>query len=211
MSSPDYLFGDGLPLHLAPSPPAAQPPPRLKIAVYGDSYTADRGGEGPRGWPQLVSDALGVETVNMAAIGSGYVRCFNGSTFPYAATVNPVPGAAAAVVAGTQNDRNEDPVAVARAAVVTYEVLRCANPNVRLLVVGAHWPWTATPSPNALAVQDGLRQVCEEQGIPFLDPIAGEWLTSTPGLIDSSGSHPNLAGQAVIAERIGPALDALLA
>lgn len=196
-----------LPLTLAagePAPPATEPP---VIAVYGDSFTA-----GPAGgsWLTTIGVELGATTVNMALSGTGYVRAA-GSTFPYAVTVDPVPGAALVIVMGSQNDRDEEPFAVRLAAVVTYEAIRRASPSARLLVVGGYWPWSTPPSTNALAIRDAVRDVCRHRGIPFLDPIAERWLHSRPGLIGSDGQHPTVLGQQAIADRVRPHVAAALA
>lgn len=203
----------GLPLLLERdrTPPPPEAPPRPKVVIYGDSYAASALSRSGYGWPQLIAARLAIETVNMGVSGSGYVRCLNGSTFPYAATTNPVSDAAVAIVVGSQNDRTQDPAAVALAAAVTYEAVRRGCPGARLLVVGGHWPWGTEASANALAVRDAMGAVCRVQDIPFLDPIDGQWLTGRPGLIDDDGAHPNITGHAVIAGYIAPQVAALMA
>jgi acyl-CoA thioesterase I len=208
------LFGAGLPFVLDHSDPPPPPPVRPRVAVYGDSYSCTRGAEGPLGWPALVSAALGVETVVMAVGGSGYVKPGNDtgpwSTFSYAATINPVPNAAAVVVMGSQNDQNADPVAVRLAALTAYgaEGIRPARPH--LLVVGPFWPYDPPPA-NLLAVRDSVRAAAIAAGAVFLDPLGERWLTSGPGLVlDGDGWHPSLAGQRMIADRIAPALRVVL-
>lgn len=208
--NPDPVWQLSLPLLLAAGdPPRPAPPPRPLLVAYGDSFTAWPSGAGRYGWLQLVAEHCGMTPVNMAVSGAGYVRVA-GSTFPFAATVHPVPDAAVVVVMGSQNDRHEDPAAVRLAAIVTLEAIARAAPAARVLVVGGH-PFPAPPSANALAVQDALRDVCRARGLPFLDPIGERWLTAVPGLVGPDGEHPNADGQAVIAARVAPAVAALLA
>lgn len=207
-----YRFGNGLPACLGNGEPfpSQSPVPRSKVVVYGDSCTASRGGEGPYGWPQLLATELGIETVNQAVSGSGYVRPANGSTFPFAASIYPEPDAAVAVVMGSQNDQAQDPAAVRLAATVTYAAITTRSPAARLLIVGPFW-YDNNPPDNLYAVRDAIAETATLVGATFLDPLGERWLTSRSGLIlAGDGKHPNLAGQAVIAGRVGPHLAALL-
>lgn len=211
--APDPVWQLSLPLLLAAGdPPRPAPPPRPLLVAYGDSFTAWPAGAGRYGWLQLVAEQCGMTSVNMAVSGAGYVRVAGStwSTFPFAATVHPVPDAAVVVVMGSQNDRDEHPAAVRLAAIVTLEAIARAAPAARVLVVGGH-PFPAPPSANALAVQDALRDVCRARGLPFLDPIGERWLTAAPGLVGPDGEHPNADGQAVIAARVAPVVAELLA
>ena len=207
---PPWRFGDSLPLHLERSTWPDAPPPRPKVAVYGDSYAGNELGRSPAGWPALLADALGVETVNQAVSGSGYVKVGHGATWPYLATIAPVPDAAAVVVMGSQNDRAQDPTAIHLGMVVTLAAITRGCPHARVLVVGPYWPWDDEPSAGAVAARDAVRDTAAEHGLAFLDPLAEQWLGSAPGLIGSDGAHPSPAGHAVIAGRLAPHLAALL-
>lgn len=212
MTDSGSLFGAGLPFTLSsagPVPPPAPGPMPLLVA-YGDSYTATRGGEGPRGWLALTAGAVGMEPVNNAVSGSGYVTVGGGTTWPYMATIAPVPDAAVVIVMGSQNDRHRSPVAVALAAEVTYAAIAVSCPTARRLIVGPHYPWSGAPTAEILAVRDAIRAVADAHRLPFLDPLAEDWLHSRPGLIGPDGAHPNIDGQAVIAERVIPHVAALL-
>lgn len=203
------------PLQLAasdmPPPPPPGPPPQ--VVVYGDSFSSGQAtppdDTGPNGWVWRLTNLLRVAPGSNAVNGTGFVRVSGGSTFPYAAAVNPMPDARVAVVFGGVNDArfSVSPEAARIAAVVTLTVIAAACPRAVLVLVAPQWPATP-PTAAALAIRDSLIGAAAQVGATYVDPTG--WFQGRPHLIGADGLHPNLAGNVYIAARMAPIIAAAL-
>lgn len=205
------LFGEGLPFSLEQSevlsPPARRVP---RVAVFGDSFTDGRVlGAARHGWVHLVSDRLGVETVNMAVSGSGYVDIGGYVTFPYMATIAPVEDPDLVVVFGSVNDRPQDPFGVQLAAYVMYAMIRGWAGRSPLLVIGPPYP-NSDVTEAMWALRDAVQAAALSVQATFVDPLQEGWFFGHPELIGPDGLHPNANGQAYLAGLIAPHIARLL-
>jgi lysophospholipase L1-like esterase len=187
-----------------------------RVLVVGDAFTAasGSGGEGPAGWPQLVADRLEDDgsrvTVDVAAAdGSGYVQgASGGATFEQLAE-----GAGEdydlVVFAGSRHDTAAAPEvqAAARAAFVA---AREASPDASLLVIGPVWA-DGEPPGYILTNRDATRAAAASLGVPFIDPVAEEWLADEPAALAPDGDHPTDEGHRKLADRVLPRIEEALA
>lgn len=214
MSRTAASFFPVLPLLLAAdtSPPTPPEPPPPVVAVYGDSYSVgyDGVGEYDRNWSQIMGRQLGVDVVNMATGGAGYIATAYGTSFPNEVVTRPVPEASAVVVFGGLNDLTVDPEWVRVAAVTTFAAARTSSPDAELLVIGPQWP-TATVDPRMWRLRDAVAAAAGLCGATFVDPLAEGWFASRPGLLMWDGKHPSPLGHQLLADRIGPHVTAALA
>jgi lysophospholipase L1-like esterase len=202
--------GGGLLLAADPGPPAPAPPRPPRVVVFGDSYSDGRRPEtGEHGWVRLVARELGIETVNNAVSGCGYVDLGQGVTLPYMVTTATAPDPDLVVVFGSINDRPQSPVAVWLAAVVTFAAVRAWAPDAPLLVIGPQYP-TGYVTDVMWALRGAVMEAATDAGATFVDPLTEQWFADRPDLIGSDGLHPNSRGHAYLADLIGPRIAAAL-
>lgn len=191
---------------------AAKPPFAMWL---GDSFTeASQVSERER-FPTIVSEHFGWNFDNAAEGGTGYITD-GPAEFPerepLTGHVQQAIDAAPDVlfVSGGLNDTSrdyaEDDLRVA--VKTTLEGLRAGLPDTSIYVIGPFWP-RGGAIPEARLMRDIVQQEAEALGLPFLDPIAGDWVNTDPALIGPDGTHPTSAGQAAIAQRVIDDLTAL--
>lgn len=179
--------------------PARRPGP---LVVVGDSYTSPRS-DGLPMWPDLLADRLGLELVNLAAGGAGYVRGFYGETFPAEVAVGLPADASVVIVFGGLNDRwEEEPATNVRlAARATFAAVRRLAPAAKLIVVG---PQSEVADPAAITLEhrDVVRAEALAVSATWIDPLEPAWFAD-PALIGPDRLHPAIpAGQAAIADHL---------
>ncbi|MGY1813417.1 SGNH/GDSL hydrolase family protein [Blastococcus sp. SYSU D00820] len=177
------------------------------VAVFlGDSFTVGFGGE-DGGYVSRTADRLDWTAVAEGQSGTGYVNpsAVEGQE-PYgqrlASVIAEDPDVV--VVQGSTNDVSATPAAVQTAARRLYADLEKALPDAQVLVLGPLSP----PGVDAAAVRqirDVLADAAEDAGLPYVDPIAGRWLTPPDGLF-VDGVHPNDRGYTRMAEELARAL-----
>jgi lysophospholipase L1-like esterase len=91
----------------------------------------------------------------------------------------------------------------------TFDLARHRTPSARLLVIGPPWP-TANVPESVIQIRDILNAAARAAGAAFVDPIAERWFVGRPDLIGADGVHPNDAGHAYLADKIGPLMAAQL-
>ncbi|WP_097193852.1 SGNH/GDSL hydrolase family protein [Blastococcus aggregatus] len=207
------------------TPPAGTTAPRSSapaessdapvLAFYGDRFTAgtQQGGLGPAGWPAIVTERLGAESTEPHALtDAGYVATssFGDATFVSLAELRPEPDADVTVVFGSRNDYEATPAQITAAATRTFEIIRAAAPQTRLLVIGPAWTDAAVPS-ELPPVRDAVREAAAAADVPFIDPLVGRWFFDGVGLIGRDAISPTDAGHAYLADLIEPLVRDLLA
>jgi len=113
------------------------------------------------------------------------------------------------IVAGGHNDRMYAPAKVAAAAQALLTKITQLWPNSRLVLVGPMWG-SGAPDASVLEIRDALGAVARTLKIPFIDPLAGKWITGDRAnhlgnagrYIVRDGVHPNVAGHQYIATRL---------
>lgn len=169
------------------------------LFVIGDSWT--EGGTmntGPT-WPGLLDLPDGWNVLTDGVGGSGYIGDHSDSALTYGGRLRDdlrdyAPDVV--LVAMGRNDLRYDPDAVARAASDDLTEMREAWPTARLVVFSPFSP--EVPAAPTVALTNRLRELADSMGLPYLD-VSGV-IGDRPRLIESS--HPNDAGQAVLAEAI---------
>jgi lysophospholipase L1-like esterase len=194
----------------APSPePTLEPSPEPSppVAVFlGDSYTV---GEGGRGYVQDTAARMGWTALPVGESGTGYVDpSTTPGQSPFGQRVAALAGldADVVVVQGSTNDVDESPDAVAAAARALYADLARTVPDARLVVLGPLAP-PDLPADAVARLRDVLAAAAAAAGLPFVDPVAGGWLTPGDGLF-ADGLHPNDAGYSRMAADLAAALQA---
>ncbi|SDF58416.1 Lysophospholipase L1 [Blastococcus fimeti] len=193
-----------------PSDPSDAP----VLAFYGDWYTAgtQQGGLGPAGWPAIVGERLGARSTEPHALtDAGYVATssFGDATFVSLAELQPEPDADVTVVFGSRNDYRATPAQITAAATRTFELIRAAAPQTRLLVIGPAWTDAAVPA-ELPPVRDAVRSAAAAADVTFIDPLVGRWFFDGVGLIGRDLISPTDPGHAYLADLIEPLVRDLL-
>jgi hypothetical protein len=182
------------------------------LAVYGDGYSTGSqfGGQGATGWPALVASAIGARLELHAVSQAGYAAVgTTGQTLGGIVEQSPVADASVTVAFVSRNDLGETAAAVGESATATFERIRAAAPDTRLVVVGPTWSSAAVPA-DLVLLRDAVADAAAAVGAVFVDPIADEWFSQPGTLIASDGITPTDAGHAYLAERITPAVQQAL-
>jgi lysophospholipase L1-like esterase len=192
------------------------PPPQPRLALFvGDSYTVGsaEGGNGPQGWPAIVSRHFGWQEVDDSVGGSGYTTPGTGTTtFPQRAKLETGTTARVIIVWGSRNDIGTDTSnlpQIRSAALATYRALKQGAPHAKIVVVGPAWVNGAPPA-SFLAARDVERAAARSVGLPFIDPLAERWFAGRyASLIGADHIHPTDAGHRRIAALMIADLDRL--
>jgi lysophospholipase L1-like esterase len=183
------------------------------VMFLGDSYTVGERGRRPEDtYAAATARLLGWQPVLAGRGGTGFmagsrIQQAFGTLFEDQLGWRPAPDLL--IVSGGHNDWAYPPQQVAAAA---HDVLGRARkrwPAARIAVVGPLWGNQAPPK-SALAVRDALRQVAQQLGVPFIDPIAERWITgnrrqgtgNAVRYIRMDGTHPTDQGHRYLAARL---------
>ncbi|XVQ11722.1 SGNH/GDSL hydrolase family protein [Spirillospora sp. CA-255316] len=204
-----------------PATGAAKPAERRAPVVFvlGDSYTVGIRGIKPEhayaaetarllGWQVVVAGLARTGFAGSGGTGQTFTSLFNAQL-----SWRPTPDMV--VLSGGHNDVRQPPAKVAQKAKLLLDTVRDRWPRTQLVLMGPLWG--GDPGPKALKVRDVLREVAVAQQVPFIDPLAGRWITgnvrkgtgNAERLIRSDGTHPNPAGNLHIARRLAADLRAM--
>jgi lysophospholipase L1-like esterase len=199
--------GSAVPLP-SPSPSAESDEP---VAVFlGDSYTEGWGATEPSTrWSAIVAAESDWVEVNQGQGGTGFVTTagLGGCGLDFCPTyLDRVPDVIAAnpdivVIAGGQNDLvslSNDPDAVRAAVNETYDLIRAALPDARIIAVG---PSIAQPNHALINELDTWVQAIAERVdadyVSLIDPVV-----IRTDMVEVDGVHVNDKGHRAIAERV---------
>lgn len=208
--------------HLAGWPPGQEPaasPPRAgnsastqegartgpgsKLAVLGDSFTAESSASAGPTWPKILADKLKWNVYTNAATGSGYVSAVGSQPFEprVPAVLRHHPDVI--IVAGGVADLGAYPAdRIARAADEVVSRLVREAPEAKVVVVS---PFSnGEPGPLTQELSAKLRKVAGDHGVAYVD--ATRWLEAGPVLFASDGTHPTEEGQQRLASQMEAAL-----
>jgi len=178
----------------------------LQVAVLGGSYVAAEGTG--TAWPELLGTQEGWEVTSFAVDGSGFVvEAEPGSTL--GARVDEVVAAEpdVVVVAGGRDDVRQAPSVVQPAALDVVTRLRSELPEATVLVVGVLW--AGQPVGYLTTIDNALRGVAAEAGVPFADARGEAWLDAgDEALTTPDAGGLTAAGHQLVADRVGAALRA---
>ncbi|MBT2208345.1 MULTISPECIES: SGNH/GDSL hydrolase family protein [Actinomadura] len=192
--------------------PSKRPAPPV-VMFLGDSYTVGERGALPEttyapatarllGWQVIVGGRAGTGFVAHSAVGDAYLNLFEGQL-----GWRPAPDLL--IVSGGHNDWRFPPAQVAAAANAVLERARQRWPGTRVVLMGPLWG-SAPPPQKAVDIRDALKPLAARLQIPFIDPIAEQWITGNRRngtgnatlYIRKDGTHPNPAGHRYVAARL---------
>jgi lysophospholipase L1-like esterase len=200
--------------------PGAEPDPRPPVVfALGDSYTAGvRGIRPENAYAAETARVLGWQIVVAGRAMTGFANTIGtnetfASLFTTQLAWRPAPDML--LISGGHNDVRMRPDTITQRANALLEGVRARWPRTQVVVMGPMWG--GDPGPRALRVRDVLRGVAAARRVPFIDPLAGRWITGDPrrgtgnagSLILQDGTHPNAAGSRHIAQRLAGDLRAL--
>ncbi|MCU1401000.1 MAG: lysophospholipase L1-like esterase [Acidimicrobiales bacterium] len=159
----------------------------------------------------LEDSGYNVELTVDATAGSGYVRTgASGTNFVDQIGRTVTPDTSLVVVFGSRYDDGIIPrEQVGSTANTAIENIRSIAPNAAILVIGPAWPDDQFPA-YISGIEWILKATVAADHATFLDPIADQWFFGQSAVIGSDGISPTDAGHAFMAERIEPAVQALL-
>ncbi|WP_370327095.1 hypothetical protein [Euzebya sp.] len=181
-----------------------------RAVVLGDRYAV--GPDGEEGYATDLSELTGWDVVDAGGTGA-YVDP-SGDAFAAAAEAaileTDPPGLM--VIAGGADDA--DAIAAVRpAADELFDTILLTSRDTQLVVVGPIWH-EGSPPAEVLAVRDSIEAAARRRNIPFIDPLAEQWITGTGTVaapagdgnadrsVSADGTGLTAAGQAYLAERV---------
>jgi lysophospholipase L1-like esterase len=181
------------------------------VMILGDSYTAGLPNVAPeQTFAADTARRLKWQLIIAGHYGSGFVTPGRtGKTFAalFSEQLGWRPAPDMIVVSGGHNDwpRSYDQVKGAARQLLT--AIKSRWPASRLVLMGPLWG--SDPPPRGLQVRDALQEVAGELHVPFIDPLAEQWITgdihsgigNAPAYIRRDGTHPNPAGNRYFADR----------
>ena len=198
-------------------------------AAIGDSLT-EVNAKTTKNYCDYISEATGITVANMGVSGTGYMKFHDVSNAFYDRVANVPQDADVVTIFGSLNDIGqplgtvEDDVSdntVFGFVNGTIDALYTALPTVNLGIISPT-PWNTSEPWNenneATKYCEGLKQICYNRGIPFLDLYhcsnLRPWDSTARTLFYSrdggSGTHPDERGHAMIAPKIKAFLESLL-
>jgi lysophospholipase L1-like esterase len=199
----------GEPRATARAKPTDRPP---IVVMFGDSYTAGlREVPAERTYAAETARTMGWQVIIAGRAGSGFVtRGAGGQDFNelWAAQLSWRPAPDMIVISGGHNDVLQPVPAVAAAAERLLATVRLQWPRTRIVVLGPLWG--GDPPPRALLVRDAVRNVAAATKTPFIDPLAGRWITghahrgggNARQMVLRDGIHLSPAGNRHVADRL---------
>jgi lysophospholipase L1-like esterase len=182
------------------------------VMVLGDSYTAGLPDMAPeQTYAADTARRLKWQLIIAGHYGSGFVA--PGRTHQTFATLfneqlawRPAPDMI--VVSGGHNDWPHSYDQVTTAARQLLTAIKRRWPSSRLVLMGPLWG--SDPPPKSLQVRDALQDVAGRLRVPFIDPLAEQWITgdihsgigNAPAYIRRDGTHPTPVGNRYFADRL---------
>ncbi|NUS35880.1 MAG: SGNH/GDSL hydrolase family protein [Pseudarthrobacter sp.] len=180
----------------------------IRVVVIGDSLSTGFGTSADEAWPVLLKSVLllndrAMQVTNAAENGSGYlVTGERGDTFGDEVQAAVGPNTDVVVFFGSDNDEGTDPEALRAAAASTFAAASAIAPKAVLVAVG---PLSGNdlPLPELAGVRDSTAAAAQDTGVPFIDPIADQWLAGRVDvLLGPDREHPSVAGQELLRDKM---------
>jgi lysophospholipase L1-like esterase len=181
------------------------------VMILGDSYTAGLPDVAPeQTFAAETARRLKWQLIIGGRYGSGFVtpgrtRQTFAMLFDEQLAWRPAPDMI--VVSGGHNDWPHSYEKVTTAARQLLTTIKRRWPASRLVLMGPLWG--SDPPPKGLQVRDALQDVAGRLRVPFIDPLAEQWITgdihsgigNAPAYIRRDGTHPNPEGNRYFADR----------
>lgn len=189
------------------TPEVAQPQDWPVAVFIGDSYTAGAGGDGVRWTTGVAAEQEWIE-VNLGRGGTRYVATSGpeGCGLDYCPSYPEMISDAAerepeiVVVSGGRNDATQQDADAIR---TTFESLRDALPNARIIAVSPMWDHTPYPE-QLVEMGDAIRTAVQAVGGEYLE--IGSPLAGRPEMVTEDGVHPTADGYRVLGDAVSAAL-----
>ena len=179
------------------------------IAVIGDSWSAGAGSDSNTSFSsfgKVATRELGVKGVIFAARGTGYAAISSAGGV-YRERIDRVAAVQPdlVLVQGSVNDtRKSTPNEVRAASKQLFVELRAALPGSTIVATGPMDALMTDPVETRESSR-AIRESAREEGVDFIDPLAGKWLPLDATLF-SDGLHPNQAGYDLIGAALADSL-----
>jgi lysophospholipase L1-like esterase len=177
---------------------SAVPKERFSVFVLGDSWAEGTGATTPLStFPQIMRLLTGWEIYSGGQGGTAYgVKPADGSTTNTTVFGSPQRIRAIAesqpdlvIFAGTSNNDATAPADLTTYAAQAYADAKVAAPNATIIAVGPQ-NTTNAPSGSRIAARDAIKAAADAAGVPFIDPLALNWITGT-GTVSAPGTAGN--------------------
>lgn len=176
------------------------------VYFFGDSWTHGYSADPGRGFPEVVSEALGwTAALGPDNSGSGYVHTFDPThpLFPVEARSLPRTHAELIVLEGGLNDAPGPLTHFTGGVVATVKALRAKTHGAPVVLVGPLSPDGTAPE-GLVGIDRMEAQVAKRLHLHYISPMREHWFTPADvgGLVDPVTMHPNTAGHAYYAGRL---------
>jgi len=193
-----------LPAHSTATPSPGDPGP--VVVAIGDSIMDGHGVTPSRAWPQLIGEATDWQLTDLASDGSGFATLGDdGDTFHDQAVEAVALNPDIVIIAASSNDLDQDPDTVAQATSATFDYLRDALPQARIIALNAFWG-ADTPPAELSQLDTAVEDAAAATGAHYLD--IGQPLAGHPELMQFDAVHPTAKGLLVLAAAIAKAIRA---
>ncbi|MCZ4518044.1 SGNH/GDSL hydrolase family protein [Rhodococcus ruber] len=182
---------------------------RKSAAFLGDSYTSGSGASTGKGYAWQASQRMCWNRGNFGEGSTGYTNAGpegSGKRIYFDRVADVVASSPdVVIVQGSTNDYDE--AQVYTESTRTFEALKAALPGTPIYVVGPLMPPESVPTLVG-AARAALIRSTAEQGLPFIDPLAENWVpTDSDNWAD--GFHPNDTGHTIIADSLSRDISAI--
>lgn len=204
-----------------PSPPPASASARPPVVIFlGDSYTTGGANVPPeQTYAADTARMFGWQVIIGGRGGTGFVAPGKAKEpfhvlFERQLAWRPAPDLV--IVSGGHNDWRYPPPKITAAAKSLLTKVTTTWPSTPVVMLGPIWG-SGQPRPSVLSIRDNLQTIATELKIPFIDPIAEQWITGSQRsrtgnaakYILRDQTHPTLEGHHYLATRLAAHLKRL--
>jgi lysophospholipase L1-like esterase len=174
------------------------------VLLFGDSWTYGTAAAPLSGYAYLAARQLGLVADIEGVSGTGFLNPGPHREGTYAQRLAALPTSTPAlvVIQGGTNDIGESWSDLPAAVGHVLDQARARFPAAQIVLFGSA-PSTWPTDPRLESVDRTLAAAAQRAGIPYVSPIAEQWVTADnfAAVIDPSRYHPGTAGHAYLAAR----------
>lgn len=192
-----------------PAPTPEPEPEPITVAVIGDSFVSgtEEQAASQQRWSDLLSSQLELPFLHIADPEAAYELTASVSYAELAANIPD--GAGIVVLAGSQNDESGYD-SILEGVLSALDIVSERVPGASIVVIGPQSAWDP-PSVERNAARDAVRDGSAQAGALWIDPMFEGWLVGYPERLDADGLSFSPEGDRVVAERLLPDFERLLA
>ena len=194
---------------------APPPPDAVRALFFGDSLMNGTGARPTRPvMARVAAKALGWDVTVDAWGGTGFTTGGKRGKTYLARLASPgvlsTPYDVVLLEGGT-NDRAADAATMHARTTETVRYVQTRLPKAQVVLMGAFDPRGRRSDPRRVGIDRVIRQVAQEQGLPFFSPIAGGWTRGQGArFLSPDGLHPSTYGYGVMGTKLAAALRSAL-